>query len=248
VRDWLTAFFMAWGMFCAVPCPCRRWDERQYPKMLLCLPLIGLLLGGLWALAAWGLRRLGAPGLFSAALLTALPCLLTGCIHLDGFLDCADAVLSRRGLEERRKILKDPHVGSFSVICLALLLLLAFSLLASADLRGRLLCAAFLPASVRAASAAAVLSFAPLESSGYAGMRERTPRAYRAAAWAGSALFALAPAALFGVPGLAAAAASLGAWGTILRCRKNLGGMSGDVSGAAVAVGELCGLAALTLL
>ena len=68
----VTAFFMAWGMFCAIPCPLRRWDKSLYRGMLLALPFLGLLIGGLWALCAWLLRLLDAPVPFSAALLAAL--------------------------------------------------------------------------------------------------------------------------------------------------------------------------------
>ena len=46
MREWITAFFMAWGMFLAIPCPCKRWDERARQKMLVCLPLVGLVVGG----------------------------------------------------------------------------------------------------------------------------------------------------------------------------------------------------------
>ena len=54
----MTPFFMAWGMFCAIPCPVKKWDSDGYPGMLLCLPLIGLMIGGIWAGAAWGLGTL----------------------------------------------------------------------------------------------------------------------------------------------------------------------------------------------
>ena len=131
---WLTtAFFMAWGMFCAIPCPYQRWDERLRPLMLVCFPLLGVLLGGIWCSAAWLIARWGGLGLFGPALLAALPCLLTGFLHLDGFMDCCDAILSRRPLEERQQILKDSHVGAFAVICVDLLLLLSVALFATAE-------------------------------------------------------------------------------------------------------------------
>lgn len=56
MREWITAFFMAWGMFLAIPCPCKRWDERARQKMLVCLPLVGLVVGGVWAVLALLLR------------------------------------------------------------------------------------------------------------------------------------------------------------------------------------------------
>ena len=55
------------------------------------------------------------------------PFILTGMIHLDGFMDVSDALLSRRNKEEKIRILKDPNTGAFSVIALAILFILEFS-------------------------------------------------------------------------------------------------------------------------
>jgi cobalamin synthase len=56
------------------------------------------------------------------------------------------------------------------------------------------------------------------------------------------------PVLLFGRPGLCAAAGFLGAMLTIAYNRHDLQGMSGDVSGSGITVGELCALAALSIL
>ena len=37
----------------AIPCPFPRWRESARGRMLMCLPLIGLVEGGLWALLVW---------------------------------------------------------------------------------------------------------------------------------------------------------------------------------------------------
>ena len=42
---WITAFSMAFGMFCAIPFPGRRWDERQRARMLVCFPWVGAIIG-----------------------------------------------------------------------------------------------------------------------------------------------------------------------------------------------------------
>ena len=121
MKKWLTGFSMCWGMFCAIPNPVRRWDEGCYRQMLLCLPFLGGMLGLVWAGIGFLLVRISAPGPIFALCMTAAPWCLTGFIHLDGFMDCSDAVLSRRDRARRIEILKDPHVGSFAVICLVLL-------------------------------------------------------------------------------------------------------------------------------
>ena len=54
----LHAFFMCQSMFCAIPCPCRVWDEEARPLMLPMLPLVGLEIGALWwLLGLWKLYR-----------------------------------------------------------------------------------------------------------------------------------------------------------------------------------------------
>lgn len=244
-----TAFFMAWGMFCAIPCPYQRWDERLRPLMLVCFPLLGMLLGGIWCSAAWLIARWGGLGLFGPALLAALPCLLTGFLHLDGFMDCCDAILSRRPLEERQRILKDSHVGAFAVICVDLLLLLSVALFATAEWSKVWRPLLFLPAAARGPAALAVLSLSPMGGSSYAGgFQAQVGRIHRLTADALTVIFPVLSAALFGIPGLCAAAAACGS-ALALRCGvRQLGGMSGDISGFAVTVGEFCGVAALTFL
>ena len=246
----MTPFFMAWGMFCAIPCPVKKWDGNKYPQMLLCLPLLGLLLGGIWALAGWALSVLHAPALFAAAVMAVLPYLLTGGIHLDGYMDCADAILSRRDRETRLRILKDSHVGSFAVIAFGILLLLSFSLFASVNLGdGTWQKLIFIPAVCRGCSAWAVLNLKPLSSSGYAAMYgDPVPERHRLMAGLMGLVLLFVPAFLWGLAGLYALMGAAGSLVTVAVCRKNLGGMSGDISGSAITVGEVCAVAALALM
>ena len=131
MKSWIYGFFMTWGMFLVIPCPVRRWDENARGKMMVCLPFIGAVVGGLWALAAWGLGYLSCPGPVRALVLAAVPWLATGFLHLDGYMDVCDAVLSRRDLATRQKILKDSHCGAFAVISLGLLFMAQWSLFLS---------------------------------------------------------------------------------------------------------------------
>jgi adenosylcobinamide-GDP ribazoletransferase len=49
--------------------------------------------------------------------------LLTGALHLDGFMDACDGLFSHRSTEERLRIMRDVHVGAWGVIGVVLLLL-----------------------------------------------------------------------------------------------------------------------------
>ena len=67
----VTGFFMAWGNFCAIPCPCKKWDEKARTHMLVMFPIIGLMMGLLWSALFWAVLFLELPVPVSAALLTA---------------------------------------------------------------------------------------------------------------------------------------------------------------------------------
>ena len=243
MKHWIDAFFMAWGMFLAVPCPLKRWDEGSRDRMLVCLPIIGALIGGVWALLAYVLHVIGAPVLLTAALLCAAPWAMTGFIHLDGFMDVSDAVLSRRDRETSIRILKDPHCGAFAVISLGLLMLFSFAAFGSWEYSPeRLIPLALIPVSTRACAGAAVLLLPPLSVSQYSGRHDKKLAVPLFVMLAGAVA---APAAIWGFAGLAPLAAALSYWGTALLDSRRLGGMNGDISGHALSTAELIGAAVL---
>lgn len=239
------SFWMCWGMFCGIPCPVRIWDEKLRENMLRALPALGGVIGGLWALFAWICNIISLPRLVTAAILCAAPWLLSGCIHLDGFLDCCDGIFSRRDLETRQKILKDSHVGSFALIGMALLTVMQFALLAEAE-NIPLLPLALLPVSVRACAAIAVSVMKKLGHSEYASAR-RGKRNLWLPIFCLLVSIAL-PLVLYKWQGLAPLVGAMGYTLAVRYGARQLGGVSGDVSGFALTLGELCGIAALTLL
>ena len=128
--------------------------------MLVMFPAIGLMMGLLWYGLFIVLQAAHIAHPLAAALLTAYPFLVSGFIHLDGFMDCNDAILSRRPLEERRRILKDSHVGAFAVITAILLFLVFFAAIWSAlerEAPWAMVSLTAIPVLSRAASARAVL-------------------------------------------------------------------------------------------
>ena len=245
----VTAFFMAWGMFWTVPCPLKWWDERGRIGMLLFLPCIGLMIGAVWAGLVW-LRERYVPGLLGAGALAVAPYVVSGFIHLDGYMDCADAVLSRRDQETRRKILKDSHVGSFAVVAVVILFLLEYSVFAGYSFAGKWMYLPLVCAAPRAVCAYLVLGCKPLPGSSYEKMFSGgVPAAAKIAALAVMSALAAFPWIWLGRLALhTVVAGELGALLTVAYIRHDLGGMSGDVSGAGIIVGELCALAALALL
>ena len=163
LRKPLTALMMAWGTYLAIPCPYKVWDDALRPWQIVCLPPVGLVVGGIWALCAGIFAKLGFTGFLAAAILAAVPFLVTGFFHLDGFLDCCDAILSRRDLATRQKILKDSRVGAFAVVSAVLLFLLSFAALADCSFSLIWRALLLIPVVTRCMAGVAVETFAPME-------------------------------------------------------------------------------------
>ena len=132
----LTGFLMTWGNFCSLPCPVKRWDDNCKSLMLGFLPTIGLIIGLLWAGIYVGLVYLSFPFLVVSFILAFLPFALCGFMHADGFMDCSDAIMSRRPLEDRQRILKDTHTGAFAVISAVFMILGYFAFISTAASMG----------------------------------------------------------------------------------------------------------------
>lgn len=245
MKTYLHAFMMCQSMFCAIPCPWKTWDEKAKDKILLFLPLVGLEIGALWAVLVWLCRLLNLPAMVTGLLACACPWVLTGFLHLDGFMDVLDAVKSWRDLERRREILKDSHVGSFAVIGIVLLVLSQFVFFTSApDRNGKILL--FIPAVSRCCSALAVTGLKSMSTSQYA--QQTTPRAHIPILT--GLLLALIAAGFLccGKAGFALAGCVAGYGLSLFRAYRSLQGMNGDIAGYCLTIGELCAVAVYALI
>ena len=240
------AFFMCQSMFCAIPCPCRVWDEEARPLMLPMLPLVGLEIGALWWFLGWLTGLLGLPVLIRGLILALWPYLATGFLHLDGFMDVTDAVKSCRDLARRREILKDSHVGSFAVIGLCMLMLSQFAVFASISNDKNCLILLFLPAVSRCGSALAVTALPSMSTSQYAAQKK--PTSHLVVLTGMLCLFVALGFVLCGLSGLALIGCMAGYGLALRRGYRSLEGMNGDIAGYALTISELCGAAVFALL
>jgi adenosylcobinamide-GDP ribazoletransferase len=105
-------------------------------------PLVGALVGGLLAVLDGGASRVFPAGVVAALLLGA-DLIITGALHLDGFLDTCDGLLGGHTPEARMEIMRDERVGAFGVAGGVLALLVKYASLAALPYRtGALICAA----------------------------------------------------------------------------------------------------------
>jgi adenosylcobinamide-GDP ribazoletransferase len=132
----LRAVILVFSTYTRIPMPRVKWDGDAMTYAIAFLPLVGAVIGG----ASWVWRLLcgyfGLSALLFAAVTTALPIVITGGIHMDGYCDTSDALASGRDRERKLEILKDPRVGAFAVIRCAVYLLVCCALLYELFLRG----------------------------------------------------------------------------------------------------------------
>ena len=240
------AFAMCQSMFCAIPFPGNIWDEKARDKMLLFLPIVGLEIGLIWTGLAWLCNVLHLPVLVKGLALAMYPYLVTGFIHLDGFMDVTDAVKSYRSLERRREILKDSHVGACAVIGIVLLLIGQFAFMASAKETANYWVLAFVPAVSRCCSALAVTALKPMNTSQYADQSK--PKSHMVLLAVMTAIFVAAGFMFCGRYGFVLLGCLVGYGAALRKAYKSLDGMNGDISGYALSIAELCAVAVYALI
>lgn len=108
-------------------------SSEEFIKSYRFYPLVGLVIGLLlWLLAKFLMPFY--PPLVIGALLLVAELMLTGGLHLDGFMDSMDGLLSARSPEKILVIMKDSRVGAHASMALVGLLLLKFTFLANISL------------------------------------------------------------------------------------------------------------------
>jgi len=247
LRTLLETIVVAFSMFSAIPMPPVDWNERNMRFSLCAFPLVGAVIG----LGEWGCaeicRRLAFPPVLAGAILTAIPVVLTGGIHLDGFADTSDALSAHTSPERGLDIMKDPHIGAFGVIRLIVLMLLNFGLWSAAPLQPGLWVTMFVFS--RSLSGLAVASFPMAKNTGLAHTfateaargRARTILSVMTAVLA----LALAAQGWIGVTMLAAAVGVFFYYNSL--ARRRFGGITGDLAGWFLVVCETAMLAACVI-
>ena len=110
------SLLIALSTYSAVPVPQFDWNEKNMRYAICFFPAVGVLCGAalwLWAVLA---QATGMSGVLFAAIAACLPILVTGGIHMDGYLDMVDALSSHQTREKKLAIMKDANCGAFAVI------------------------------------------------------------------------------------------------------------------------------------
>lgn len=224
------SFLTALGFLTILPTGRSGPSVKELGDSLPFFPLAGLVIGLVLAGLDVVFRNIWPPAVVNALLLTSL-LIITGAMHVEGFMDACDGLIGGTNRERRLEIMKDKHVGPFAVAGAVVLLLLKWSALLSLPLPVRFPILAVFPVLSRWCMTLVVGSFPYARPHGLgSAFRQEDTRAKLLLGGAIALLASLVFAATGGVMlfvGVSLLALLIGLWLTRL-----LGGLTGDTYGA----------------
>lgn len=228
----LKPLWIALSLYSRVPVPHVEWDARGMRHALCWFPVVGLIQGAMMALLVWVCGLLGVDKVLFAALAALLPLLVTGGIHLDGFIDTWDALSSRKDRAGMLRVMKDPHVGAFGAMAVAAYLLAGFGACHAVAWDGRMLwCYALGGALVRSLSAMGLLLLPRARADGlgatFAGAADRRTSLCALTIWAAACALIMIALGGWWMAAPVAVGAACCAWVATMK----FGGATGDVAG-----------------
>ncbi len=121
---WIKGFLINLQFFTSIPIPLQLpMDKEHLEKAIKTFPLLGLFQGAIYAGIFYSfLHWTPFSDLTTAFAVWLAMILLTGGIHLDGWMDTSDAFFSYRDKEKRLEIMSDPRTGAFGALSVIVLL------------------------------------------------------------------------------------------------------------------------------
>jgi adenosylcobinamide-GDP ribazoletransferase len=235
-------FFVALSFLTRIPI--RHKHEPQVGAAAPWFPIVGVVVGAIVGAVAWGVSNLTTP-LVGAAVAVLVGVLITGAFHEDGLADIADAFVGGWTTEQRLKILKDPLHGSYGVAAMCGSIVLRICALSAISPRDMFTAAIAAHCFARAGALALMLttSLARHEGLGsdYVRSLRRSPAIVSLLVSLSLVIF------LVGVWSIAVVGATIVGAATIRWwSNKKIGGITGDVLGAAEQLSEALILVALS--
>lgn len=212
-----------------------QWTDKDLKQSVAFYPLVGALIGGLLVLT----DKIPIAHDLKSLLLVLLWVAITAAFHLDGLSDCLDGFFTGITSEERRRVMKDPHIGAFGVTGIALTLLFKYVLL-SHLLADGVTWKWFLliPIAARwSVTLACILFKAPPGDKGLGSQVLGLPAPWFAASTVVTLAIGIGLLKIQGVESILLAAAAALAVGFLSQSR--IGGLTGDGMGAIVELSEV---------
>ncbi|WOL39953.1 adenosylcobinamide-GDP ribazoletransferase [Pyramidobacter sp. YE332] len=246
--DCLKPLWIALSTYSAIPVPQCGWDEKSLARSFCFLPAVGLLIGaaqGAWLWLCW---FAGFNLLLRSAVAVAVPLLVSGGIHMDGFCDTMDALASHQPPRRCLEIMKDSRAGAFAIIYCGVYLVLDLGLVSEAAGLPGVFCLIFTMS--RAVSVLSVLSRKNARGGGMLAQFQQPAQTLlvRRCAWGWIVVCAVVMDFCDLYAGTGALLGAVAAWFAYhAMAERRFGGITGDTSGFFVQTLELAMLAGMAL-
>jgi adenosylcobinamide-GDP ribazoletransferase len=225
----------------------------DWPRIAWAAPLAGAVIGAIGGIVLLASNELSMPPYLCAAFAVAALTAATGALHEDGLADTADGFGGGATREAKLAIMRDSRIGAFGTVALILSLMIRVGAIA-ALLRqspGSAFAGLVLSSAAARAAALAPLSLLPPARADGAGAGAAALEGAHLTAAALSLVTVAFVTGLFWL-GIVKALFSLviaGAcvWAVCKLARREIGGQTGDVAGAAAEIGEIAALCALLI-
>ena len=227
-------FFVALSFLTRIPV--RHKHEPSIGLAAPWFPIVGVVVGAIVGGVAWGVSNLTTP-LVGAAVAVLFGVLITGAFHEDGLADVADAFVGGWSTEDRLRIVKDPLHGSYGVAAICGSIVLRVCALSAISPRQMFTAAIAAHCFARAGALALMLTTALARHDGLGSDYVKNLRVSKAIV--SLCLSVLVVIAITGVWSVGVIVSTLiGA--LIIRwwSKQKIGGITGDVLGAAEQVSE----------
>lgn len=246
----LKSMIIAFSIYSKIPVPQFAWKEEDMEYMMCFFPWIGGVIGLVFYgwLALCEKVQIGV--LCRACVAAAIPLIISGGFHVDGYMDTMDAFHSYQNREKKLEILKDSHIGAFAAIMLMLYYLIDLAAL-SEVVTGK---AAFAEAAVfflaRCLSGIGVVTLKSAKKEGLlytfaSGAQKKRVRLALYAQLTGCIVLMVAVSGIYGI--VAAVTGVLCFFYFKWKSYRELGGITGDTAGWFVTVCEAAAAVAVAV-
>ena len=247
-REW-QGFWLCMSFLTRIPVPIQiDYSQRLMNQSSVYFPLVGLLLGGLYAVLFLVLEALFSPliGVLGALIFHLW---ITGAFHEDGLADALDALGGGFTVEKRLTIMKDSRIGTYGTVALVMALGLKVALLLELE---QIWVALLVTPVLARLTPLFLMSLMPYVTDIDASKTKPIADTFSMNRLAVATVVSVLVAGLFGVwldnlmsAFVVGVALTALLWGAQLR--RTLGGYTGDALGASVVLAELGILALLAL-
>ncbi|MEW5944724.1 MAG: adenosylcobinamide-GDP ribazoletransferase [bacterium] len=240
----LEGFVTALSFLTVFPVRASAPSDRAAADSVAFYPVVGYMIGAVLAGAGLGAREIAGAGA-GAVVTVAAWLIVTRCLHFDGMTDVADGFLAGGTPQERFGVMKDSRIGAFGTA--AGIVLIAGKIVFISQLSGGALAPALLLAPAAARLTTPFTAVMSLRAAG-SGLGAALVNNVRGRTTVPTAVFFLAPAVFVATPSqilLLIGCVTTATVALVILAHRKIGGVNGDVFGAAIEAAEWLSLLAM---